>query len=198
MENLRDEVQKSIEEIFVSNAPRRKVTGAAHKETIHSKKLEKVKGTFEVNNGLAENGEVKRVDVFKKKDKYHFIFVYPSCFEKDVLPNTTIKDIKIDTNFEFIFSIFKDELIELKPKNKEAFRGYLKFVESDGRFNVQPHWQSVFDKKIGRLSTGSLEYLKKYQVDVLGNIQEVKKEIRVGTKKELKKKKEAILKKKSE
>ena len=190
MENLRDEVQKSIDEIFVSNAPRRKVTGAAHKETIRSKKLEKVKGTFEVNGGVAENGEVKRVDVFKKEGKYHFIFLYPADFEKEKLPNNTIKGIEVDESFEFVFSLFKDELIEVKPKNKEPFRGYLKFVEGDGRFNIQPHWKSEFDKKNGRISTGSLEYLKKYQVDVLGNITEVHKETRVGTKKILKKKKE--------
>jgi len=198
MENFRDEVQKSIEEIFVSNAPRRKVTGAAHKETIHSKKLEKVKGTFEVNNGLAENGEVKRVDVFRKEDKYHFVYLYVADFEKEELPNVTIKNLEIDNSFEFQFSIFKDELIEIKQKGKDAIQGYMKFSLSDGRFAISQHLDSKFNSTKNRFSTGSLEYLKKYQVDVLGNIQEVKKEIRVGTKKELKKEKEAILKKKSE
>jgi len=197
MEKFREEVQKSIDEIFVSNAPRRKVTGAAHKETIRSKKLEKVKGSFEVNGGLAENGEVKRVDVFTKDDKYHFVYLYTADFEKDKLPNTTIKNIDIDDAFAFHFSIFKDEFIEIKQKNKDAFRGYFKFSESDGRFNLQFHIDSEYDKKTGRFSTGSLEYIKKYQVDVLGNIQEVKKETRVTTKKILKKNKHNIIKKKS-
>ncbi len=196
IDDFRDEIQKSIEEIFVSNAPRRKVTGAAHKETIRSKKLEKVKGSFEVNGGLAENGEVKRVDVFKKDDKYHFIYLYVADFEKDELPNITIKNIEIDDSFEFEFSIFKDELIEIKQKGKNAFRGYFKFSESDGRFNIQYHISSQYDNKEGRFSTGSLEYLKKYQVDALGNIQEVKKEVRVSTKKVLKKEKEKMMKKK--
>ena len=196
MENFRDEVQKSIDEIFVSNAPRRKVTGAAHKETIRSKKLEKVKGSFKVNGGVAENGEVKRVDVFKKDGKYHFIYLYVTDFEKEELPNVTIKNVEIDDTFEFLFSIFKDELIELKQKGKECFRGYFKFSESDGRFNIQYHKESQFNKTKGRFSTGSLEYLKKYQVDVLGNTNEVKKETRIETKKVLKKNKEAILKKK--
>jgi CRISPR-associated endonuclease Csn1 len=185
MENFRDEVKRSIEQIFVSFTPRRKVTGAAHKETIYSKKLEKQKGKFEVNGGFAENGEVKRVDVFKKDNKYHFIYLYPFDFEKHELPNITIKGIKIDDSFEFLFSIFKDELIELKIKNKEAFRGYFKFPEADGRFNLQKHFQSQYDKKTGRFSIGSLEYIKKYQVDVLGNVSEIKKETRVGTKKVL-------------
>ncbi len=197
MEKFRDEVQKSIDEIFVSNAPRRKITGAAHKETIYSKNSEKLKGSFEVNGGLAENGEVKRVDVFKKDDKYHFIYLYTADFEKDELPNITIKNLEIDDTFDFKFSIFKDELIEIKPKNKDVFKGYFKFSESDGRFNIQYHTESQYNKKTGRFSTGSLEYLNKYQVDVLGNIQEVKKEIRVATKKILRANKVRAIKNKS-
>jgi len=108
MDNFRDNVQKSIDDIFVSFAPRKSVTGAVHKETIYSKNLEKQKGNFEVNGGLAENGEVKRVDIFKKDDKYHFVFLYPSDFEKTTLPNVSIKNISIDDSYEFIFSIFKD------------------------------------------------------------------------------------------
>lgn len=196
MEKLRDEVQKSIDEIFVSNAPRRKVTGAAHKETIRSKKLEKVKGSFEVNGGVAENGEVKRVDIFLKEDKYHFIYLYVSDFEKEELPNTTIKNIEINDTFDFLFSVFKDEFIEIKQKGKEPIRGYMKFTLSDGRFAIAQHTDANFNATKNRFSTGSLDYLKKYQVDVLGSITEVHKEARVGTKKILKKKKEISQKKK--
>jgi CRISPR-associated endonuclease Csn1 len=184
LENFRDEVQKSIDSIFVSFSPRRGVNGAAHKETIYSKKTEKTKGTFEINNGLAENGEVKRIDVFIKDNKYHFIFLYPSDFLKVELPNISIKNIKIDDSFEFLFSIFKDEYIEIKQKNTNPFSGYLKFVESDGRFNILPHSQTELDKKNNRFSTGSLEYIKKYQVDPLGNISEIKREQRVENKKQ--------------
>ncbi len=196
VENFRDEVQKSIDGIFVSNAPRRKVTGSAHKETIVSKKVKSAKGKFEVNRGIAENGEVKRVDIFLKNNKYHMIFIYTADFEKNKLPNITIKGIEIDDSFEFIFSIFKDELIEIKQKNKEPFQGYLKFVESDGRFNIQYHVESQYNKRTGRFSTGSLEYIKKYQVDVLGKIREIKKETRVSTKKVLREQKKLAIKNK--
>ena len=206
MENFRDEVQKSIDEIFVSFAPRRKVTGEAHDSMPYSldknKNIKRKRNKTEIKKGLLINGgivlegEVKRIDVFIKNSKYHFVYLYPSDFEKDELPNVTIKGKEIDDSFEFLFSLFKDELIELKVKKKESFLGYLKFAESDGRFNLQRHCESQYDKKNGRFSTGSLEYLKKYQVDVLGNIVEVKNETRVGTKKALKKNKESILKKK--
>ena len=184
MEHFRDEVQKSIDEIFVSFAPRKGVTGAAHKETIYSKKLEKQKGSFEINNGLAECGEVKRVDIFKKDNKYHFVFLYPADFLKKELPNITIKNIQIDDSFEFIFSIFKDEYIEIKQKNKVKVDGYFKFCLSDGRFAICNHLDAKFNSTNNRFSTGSLEYIKKYQVDPLGNKSEIKSEKRVGTKKQ--------------
>ena len=163
---------------------------------IVSKKVKSAKGKFEVNRGIAENGEVKRVDIFLKNNKYHMIFIYTADFEKNKLPNITIKGIEIDDSFEFIFSIFKDELIEIKQKNKEPFQGYLKFVESDGRFNIQYHVESQYNKRTGRFSTGSLEYIKKYQVDVLGKIREIKKETRVSTKKVLREQKKLAIKNK--
>ena len=181
VENFRNVIQKSIDEIFVSFAPRKGITGSAHKETIYSKNMEKPKGSFEVNNGLAENGEVKRVDVFKKDEKYHFIFLYPSDFLNKDIPIKTIKNVTIDDLYDFQFSIFKDEYIEIKQKNNDSFSGYLKFVESDGRFNILPHFQSQLIKKDNRFSTGSLEYIKKFQVNALGIINEIRKEKRVGT-----------------
>lgn len=187
-EYFKDDLPKSIDNIFVSVAPRRKVTGAAHKETIYSKRT-KSKGVFEVNGGLAENGEVKRVDVFQKDDKFHFIYMYPANFIAQDLKNTTIKGVKIDDTFDFQFSFYKDELVEIKQKGKEPVFGYFKYAESDGRFTIRNHFVSIVDRKEGRISTGGLEYIKKFQVDPLGNYTEVKHEKRVGTIKDLKKRK---------
>jgi len=177
--DFRDEVDKSISEIFVSYKSRKKVTGAAHKETVYSK--DDKKGSFPVNGGMAENGEVKRIDVFKKDGKFHFIYLYPADFEKSDLPSKTIKGKEIDDSYIFLFSIFKDELLHLKNKNGEYF-GYFKFAESDGRFNMQRHFMSISDKKVDRLSTGSLIDLKKYHVSPLGDYHEIKQEKRLGTK----------------
>lgn len=178
-ENFREAMEKSIGEIFVSYTPRKKVTGAAHKETIYGK--DDKKGTFPVNGGMAENGEVKRIDVFKKDGKYHFIYLYPADFEKKELPNKTIKGLEIDASYAFQLSIFKDELLQLTNKNGNYF-GYFKFAEGDGRFNMQRHFMSSGDKKVDRLSTGSLLDLKKYHVTPLGEYYEINSEKRLGTK----------------
>ena len=186
MEGFHKKVKESIENIFVSHMPRRKVGGAAHKETIYSKKV-KSKGVVEINGGLAEKGEVKRIDVFEKNGTFDFIYLYPIDFIQDKLKNISIKNKLIEDSYKFKFSIFKNDLIEIQLKDKLIF-GYLNFAEGDGRFNVMKHNKSIYDKKNDRHSTGSMKYIKKYQVDALGNYVEVKSEKRVGTIKEGRKK----------
>ena len=189
MEDFHKKVQESVSNIFVSHMPRRKISGAAHKDTIYSKKI-KSKGVVEINKGVAENGEVKRIDVFEKDGKFHFVYLYPIDFIQDKIKNITIKNQKIDNSYTFKFSVFKNDLIECGLKNKIVF-GYLIFAEGDGRFNILPHNKSILDKKSDRHSTGSMTYLKKYQVDALGNFVEVKSEKRQGTIKEQRAKRKA-------
>ena len=182
IDEFHKKVQESLADIFVSHMPRRKIGGAAHKDTIYSKKI-KNKGVVEINGGLAENGEVKRIDIFEKDGKFHFVYLYPIDFIQDKLKNKTIKNKDIDDSYKFKFSIFKNDLIEFELKDKLVF-GYLNFAEGDGRFNVLAHEKSILDKKSNRHSTGSMKYIKKYQVDALGNYVEVKNEKRQGTIKE--------------
>lgn len=147
------------------------------------KKLKKLKGGFEVNGGIAEKGEIKRVDAFKKAGKYHLVYLYPACFEKSKLPDRTIKGVEIDDSFEFQFSIFKDEYIEIKQSRKDKVEGYFKFALSDGRLAISNHIDANFNSTKNRFSTGSLEGIKKYQVSPLGYKTEIKSEKRAGTKK---------------
>lgn len=182
IENFRDHVKESIDNIFVSHMPRRKISGAAHKETIYSKSI-KSRGVIEINKGLAEAGEVKRIDVFMKDNKYHFVYLHVNDLVKLEIKNISIKGIEIDNAFQFVFSIFKNDLIELQYKDKNIF-GYLKFAEGDGRFHILDHSKSVLDKKLDRHSTGSVKIMKKYQVDALGSYVEVKSEKRAGTMKQ--------------
>lgn len=181
MEEFGAKVQESLSQIFVSHMPRRKIGGAAHKETVYSKNINK--GVVEINNGLAENGEVKRIDVFAKSGKYHFVYIYPHDFIKNNIKDVTIKDAQIDETYQFIFSIFKNDLIEIGLKDKNIF-GYLRFAESDGRFHVLPHFHAELDKKLDRHSIGSANFIKKYSVDALGSYIEVKNEKRQATIKE--------------
>lgn len=179
LESFGERVRESVEKIFVSQMPTRKVSGSAHKETIYSKK-NKSKGVVEINNGVAENGEIKRIDVFEKDRKFHFIYLYPLDFVKEEIKNISIKGSLIDDTYDFRFSIFKNDLIEVKFKDKKVF-GYMKFAEGDGRFNIISPFNTNLNKKTDRHSTGSLISIRKFQVDPLGNYVEVKREKRQKT-----------------
>ncbi|MBU1667031.1 type II CRISPR RNA-guided endonuclease Cas9 [bacterium] len=226
LENFRDEVQKSIDEIFVSNAPRRKITGSAHEDTIYSaktfmanKKSDKPSiltdsgklKTVKLNNGksLAKNESMPRVDIFqhKKNKKYYVVPLYVSDFVKKVLPNKAIvagknKDgrvkewLEMTEDYEFRFSLFKDELLEVKTKKtatKEAKNVLGYFVAADSgtaklilksHDNAEHNFfkrNSSSSCEIG-LGIQNVEYVKKYQVDALGNRHEVKQEQRIMTK----------------
>jgi len=226
MEDFRDIVSKSLDDIFVSFAPRKKITGEAHEQTIFSpknlranKKQEKpsllsggsVIRNIKLNHNtkLAKQSLMPRIDIFrhKTKMKYYVVPIYTYNFVEDTLPNKAIvsgknKDgspkpwLEMDEEYEFIISIFKNELIEIKTK-KEIIRGYFVSAHSGtGALELKSHNNKENDifkiDKSSILSTKSAGiqnaiYVKKFQVDALGNISEIKHEKRIGTRKELKK-----------
>ncbi|BAS68111.1 type II CRISPR RNA-guided endonuclease Cas9 [Bathymodiolus septemdierum thioautotrophic gill symbiont] len=187
-------LDESVGDIFVSFAPRRKISGAAHKATIKPKDTGG-KYKFPVNNGMAENGVIQRVDVFKNaKNKYQFIVFYPADFYKDDFPELDLKGNEIDKNVQFLFSLFKDDLIEFKTKKTKTkdskhLLAYFKYIRSDGKIAFQQNYKAEIERKESDnkkgykdilLATGSgLASLKKYQVSVLGDIAEVKNEKRL-------------------
>lgn len=232
MEHFRDQVQKSIDNIFVSFSPRKSITGEAHEQTIYSPKdfkankkqdkPSKLTGgstirNVKLNNGekLAKQSSMPRVDIFKdiKKNKFYVVPIYVNDFTKDELPNKAIvagknKDgtpkewLEIDENYEFLFSIYKNEFIEIKTKKTatkdlKVIQGYFVSAHSGtGNIELKSHdnqEQELFKRdtsNVCSLSTGiqNAEYIKKYQVDPLGNKSEIRKEQRLGTKKQNNKK----------
>ncbi|MDQ7045709.1 MAG: type II CRISPR RNA-guided endonuclease Cas9 [Sulfurimonas sp.] len=201
-------VQESLAEIFVSHMPRRKIGGAAHKATTYSNKdlshkkengkVEYLKGGSITNNvklkhGVALNDGMPRVDLFqnKKTNKYYLVPIYVSDFVKDKLPNKAIVQgkkpwIEMDDEYEFKFSFYKRDLIEVQTKktdNKESINAF-------GYFNtaVSSTAQILFNGHKGDeeflFGSQNLVFIKKYQVDALGTYVEVKSEKRQGTIKE--------------
>ena len=208
VEDFHKKVQESLANIFVSHMPRRKVGGAAHKATVYSDKtlsMKKENGKIDVlkggsvsNNvklkhGVALNDGMPRVDLFQniKTKKYYLVPIYVSDFVKDKLPNKAIVAgnkpwIEMDDEYEFKFSFYKRDLIEVKTKQtakKEATQvlGYYDSTHS-GTANI-----SIFSHDGNNeynFGSQNLVYIKKYQVDALGNYVEVKSEKRQGTIKE--------------
>ena len=208
LEDFGMRVKESLGEIFVSHMPRRKVGGAAHKETIYSDKtlsmkkengkVEVLKGGSVINNvrlkhGIALNDGMPRVDLFqnKKTNKYYLVPIYVSDFVKDKLPNKAIVAhnkpwIEMDDEYEFKFSFYKRDLIEVKTKKtakKESIQ-ILGYYDSTHSGTAQIFIKSHDGNREEVLGSQNLVFIKKYQVDPLGNYVEVKSEKRQGSIKE--------------
>jgi CRISPR-associated endonuclease Csn1 len=213
LEDFGSKVKESLSEIFVSHMPRRKVGGAAHKETIYSDKtlsmkkengkVEVLKGGSVTNNvklkhGIALNDSMPRVDLFqhKKTKKYYLVPIYVNDFVQEKLPNKAIVAgnkpwIEMDDEYEFKFSFYKRDLIEVKTKKtakKESVQllGYYDSTHS-GTANLTV--KSHDAKEEFSFGSQNLVFIKKYQVDALGNYVEVKSEKRQGSIKEGRKRK---------
>ncbi|MGN0483099.1 MAG: type II CRISPR RNA-guided endonuclease Cas9 [Lachnospiraceae bacterium] len=148
--------------------------------------------------GIAENGNgsMVRVDIFRENGKYYMVPIYTSDTKKKELPNRAVvankpysqwKEMKEEN---FLFSLYSRDLVKFKHKkgmnatdvneNKLIFNEQIVYyISSDiagGKINGCSHDRSFSFRGLG---IQSLDYLKKYQVDVLGNISEVKKEKRM-------------------
>lgn len=263
-QTFRDDVQSSLDTIFVSRAPRHKVTGAAHKETISSKKYLKegystvktplidmklknlenmfnktncqklyetlrvrleqfnddpqkafgdpqnpvrmptnsgkpgpiirsvkimtpTKSGLPVRKGIADNGEMVRIDVFEKKGKFYLVPIYVADFTKKELPNHAIAANTLEVNwpvidsaYNFKFSLFKDDLIQINSTGKpeDSKMGYFTGCHrGTGAINIDLPDRTASFKSIG---ARNLKLFKKFQVDLLGNYFEITNEKRVG------------------
>lgn len=207
-EGFREAVKTSMDALFVSFAPRRKVSGAAHKEQFYSPKSPRNHKFLEVKSGYAQKGEMKRIDVFKDaQGQYAIVPFYSYHFHKKEVTNITSKGKPLGKDYEFQFSLFKNDLIAFKQKDGDWNMGYFKHCKShkhhstQGVVVYQPHNQSSTKSKpkkggqeftywnfsIGQKLIG----LKKYQVDVLGNFHQIKGEGRLPIIKEMRAKKKA-------
>ncbi|PAF53050.1 type II CRISPR RNA-guided endonuclease Cas9 [Helicobacter sp. 13S00482-2] len=225
--DFRLKLEEAIKAIFVSRAPRRSVTGALHAQTIFKREekwkeygggegvnraleLGKIR---EINGGIVTNGDMVRVDIFKSKNKgkYHVVPIYTYDFAIGRLPNKAIvsgknklgviKDwLEMDENFEFCFSLFKDDLvcIQTKKMHESVFAYYVGTTSSTGTLTFRHHSNCISDdeKEFFRTSSSSgflaqnygiqdLKVFKKCSVSVLGEISEVpfeaRKDIRFKT-----------------
>lgn len=155
-----------------------------------------------VRNGASVNDSMFRVDVFKKDSKYYLCPVYMADVYAKKLPNKlVVRDkewITIDGTYEFIFSLYKNDLVKIKnktpivlekdkyhknPKSKKPDKiqvndCFLYFNGMDISVNtieLKTH-DSCYTKKA--LGLSKIEKFEKYYVDILGNIYKSPKEKR--------------------
>ncbi len=190
---FREDVQKTLDNIFVSHQSRHKATGEIHEATIRTLNPnhknynpKNLKSGMKIRGGLANYGEMLRTDVFVKKTKtgknnFYLVPVYLSDMGKE-LPNKAIvvhkpesEWIAIDDTFKFKFSLYMDDLVKV-TKGKKTILGYFKGTHRvNASITLKAHDESF---EVSGIGVKQLDNIQKYMVDPLGVTIEVKQERR--------------------
>jgi len=128
---------------------------------------------FLVRGGIADLGEMLLIDVFRGPNGYVVIPRYGAASEK--IRGT----VPAPADATFCFSLNKNDLVEVDT-GSEIVRGYFVMYESDGRMTLRAHDQPQPDKKFFRKSVAKAHALRKFHVDILGNVYPAPPEVRRG------------------
>lgn len=135
------------------------------------------KSYIDVRGGVANNGDMIRIDVFEKNGKYFIVPIYTKDINKP-LPNLAVIQGKHESNWEpvddseFIFSLYPNDIVNISGN----MYYYISADRSTSNIGVESH--DSYNKITGKGLKTEKE-IKKYNVDILGNLQEVKQEKRL-------------------
>lgn len=143
-----------------------------------------------VRGGVAKNDTMLRVDVFAKGDKFHLVPVYVHHRVKG-LPNRAIVAFKdevewtpIDHTFDFLYSIYPNDLVRISFKSKPPILGYFASCHrGTGAFNLWAHDRSSQIGKNGAIEGIGIKTaaaVEKLHVDTLGRVYPAPPEQRRG------------------
>ncbi|HDR7606685.1 TPA: type II CRISPR RNA-guided endonuclease Cas9 [Bacillus mycoides] len=138
----------------------------------------------EVNGGVAQNGDLVRVDLFEKDNRYYMVPIYVMDTVHSELPNKAVTSSKgyeqwltIDNSFTFKFSLYPYDLVRLVKGDEDCFLYFSTLDINSDRLNFKdvnkPSKQAEY-----RYSLKTIENLEKYEVGVLGDLRLVRQETR--------------------
>lgn len=138
------------------------------------------KDGIDFNEGVVAKEGMVRIDVYEKDKKYFIVPVYRYHIANRIKPNKAAvaskpesEWIEMDDSYEFKFSLYKNDLIELRYEKKPGYFGYYDgFDRSNSTLKIKEHDSSDEYKGIG-VKTGVLEF-NKYEVNVLGKFYKVR------------------------
>ncbi|MDR3022022.1 MAG: type II CRISPR RNA-guided endonuclease Cas9, partial [Clostridiales bacterium] len=159
--------------------------------------IESTNLNLELRGGLAANGDMIRIDVFKIGDKltpdndavkkdlgYYFVPIYVYDTVKKELPNKAVvakkpyEEWKEMKETDFLFSLYPNDLVYMENKGKKGHFYYNGADISSGTIGLLSHDRSQLksDGKDwdGRIGLKTLQTIKKCEVDVLGKITSIK------------------------
>ncbi|MBM7649469.1 CRISPR-associated endonuclease Csn1 [Bacillus ectoiniformans] len=138
----------------------------------------------EVNGGVAQNGDLVRIDIFKKEEKYHMIPIYVLDTSLPELPNKLVTSGKgydkwreLDNTYCFQFSLYPYDLVRVVKGEHDEFL-YLSTIDISGDILEFRHINRPSKSKDHRFSLKTIDCIEKYEVGILGNVTLVKNEKR--------------------
>ncbi|MFS1519589.1 type II CRISPR RNA-guided endonuclease Cas9 [Bacillus sp. SCS-151] len=138
----------------------------------------------EVNDGVAQNGELVRIDLFEKEGKLYMVPIYVMDTSLSEFPNKAVTTgkgydqwITIDETYDFKFSLHPYDLIRVKKAEEDQFFYFITLDINSDRINLKDINKPSKSSEI-RFSIKSLDLLEKYEVGILGDIKMVKQEKR--------------------
>jgi CRISPR-associated endonuclease Csn1 len=152
------------------------------------------KPAVEVREGSADRGEIVRVDVFrepgggKRRDRFHLVPIYPhQVADAESFPQPPDRAVvahrpetkwtKVDSGFEFLFSLVPNSLVEVTKPDGEVIAGYYRGIDRQGaQLTLSPHENT--QRLIRGVGSKTLLSFRKFSVDRLGCVHEIGREKR--------------------
>ncbi len=191
---LRDEMVAALRAWIDAGKPKDNPPRSSKGDVIRKVRVStKDKVAVLVRGGAADRGEMARVDVFAKPDKrgsvrFYLVPIYPHQVADQTAypqpPNLAavayaaeVDWTPIDKTYEFRFSLFSNSLIEVGKSDGEVIAGYFKGMHrGTGAISIAPQFNTRIVR--GGIGAKTLAYFKKLNVDRLGNVTEVRNEVR--------------------
>lgn len=146
------------------------------------------KSGLPVREGIAANGDMLRIDVFSKNNRYFVVPLYVADVVKPELPSRAVVAGKpeeewdeMDDSYQFLFSLYPNDWIEIELKNKTWCGYYAGLDRSTGAVHIWSHDrnQEVGSKGLIRsIGIKTAKNVRKYHVDILGRAHLAKPEVR--------------------
>ena len=150
--------------------------------------IDKLSG-IPIRGGIAKNDTMLRVDVFTKAGKYHLVPVYVH-HRVTGLPDRAIVAFKdedewtlVDDSFEFLFSAYSNDILEINLKREQYVGYYSGCDRSTGALNLWAHDRASHVGKDGLvrgIGAKTALSIRKLNIDVLGTIHPARPEKRHG------------------
>ena len=152
------------------------------------------------SNGIASNDKAYRVDVFKRDGKFYLCPVYMADVYAKKLPDRVVEIkkewSKIDDSFEFLFSLYQNDLVKVTSKKEISLTKKIKINGTEKEEKISSNEIIGYYRGTG-ISTASIEVIshdacyvinslgvktllniEKLNVDIMGNVFKAPKENR--------------------